>query len=188
MLLLTLRGTPTLYYGDEIGMQRRADSAGAGPGSVREERPRAWASAATRAHADAVGRAASNAGFTSGTPWLPLAADFATVNVEAQRSDPGSMLALYRALIELRRREPALAVGGYAPLAAEGPVLAYRRWHGGRQLLIALNLGSAPATLRLPAEPGRSQVLMSTLPGAGPPPEHDRLELRPDEGLIVSRG
>ena len=187
MLLLTLRGTPTLYYGDEIGMPDvsippqlvqdpwEKSTPGLGLGRDPERTPMQWS-------------AASNAGFTSGTPWLPLAADFATVNVEAQRSDPGSMLALYRALIELRRREPALAVGGYAPLAAEGPVLAYRRWHGGRQLLIALNLGSAPATLRLPAELGRGQVLMSTLPGAGPPPEHDRLELRPDEGLIVSRG
>ena len=68
------------------------------------------------------------------------------------------MLTLYRRLIALRRREPALAVGGYAPLAAEGgPRLPPR--HGGRQLLIALNLGSAPATLRLPAELGRGQVL-----------------------------
>jgi alpha-glucosidase len=130
--------------------------------------------------------AAPNAGFTSGTPWLPLADDFAAVNVEAQQGDPTSMLALCRALIELRRREPALAVGDYAPVAAEGAVLAYRRWQGARQFLVALNLGSQPAALALPADWDRATVALTTALDQGRPPAGGRLDLRADEGVILS--
>jgi alpha-glucosidase len=93
MLLLTLRGTPTLYYGDELGMadvpippERVQDPweinvPGLGLGRDPERTPMQWS-------------AEPNAGFTDRTPWLPLAADYASVNVEAQRAEPGSMLAL----------------------------------------------------------------------------------------------
>ena len=92
------------------------------------------------------------------------AADFATDNDEVQQGEPRSMLALYRALLELRRREPALAVGGYAPVAVEGPLLAYRRWQDERRFLIVLNLGSAPAVLELPATSagGRTRAASGT--------------------------
>ena len=185
MLLLTLRGTPTLYYGDEIGMtdvpippERVQDpwelgGPGLGLGRDPERTPMQWS-------------AAPNAGFTSGTPWLPLAADFATVNVEVQQGEPRSMLALYRALLELRRREPALAVGGYAPVAVEGPLLAYRRWQDERRFLIVLNLGSAPAVLELPATSAGGEVVLSTLLDGGRPPAGGRLEVRADEGVILS--
>jgi alpha-glucosidase len=128
--------------------------------------------------------AAPGAGFTDDAPWLPLAADYAIVNVAAQRAEPASMLALCRALIELRRREPALALGGYAPVAAEGTVLAYRRWQDRREFLIALNLGAAPASLRLPA--GRWQPVLTTALAARRSPEGDRLELQGDEGVILT--
>ena len=62
-------------------------------------------------------------------PWLPLADDFAAVNVAAQRDDPTSMLTLYRALIELRRREPALAVGDYARDRVPGARARLSRGH-----------------------------------------------------------
>ncbi len=96
------------------------------------------------------------------------------------------MLSLYRRLIELRRNEPALAVGDYAALAAEGSVLAYRRRHAGRELLVALNLGAVPAALRLPAGAGSYAPLLTTRLDAGRPPEGDLLELQGDEGVILA--
>ena len=184
MLLLTLRGTPTLYYGDELGMcdvpippERVQDPfeqrvPGIGLGRDPERTPMQWS-------------AAANAGFSEATPWLPVAADFAAVNVEAERDDPTSMLALHRALIDLRRSEPALGVGDYATVACEDPVLAYVRRHEGREFLIALNFAPEPARLQLPPGSGSYQPLLSTLPGAGLPPQGGVLELRGDEGVIL---
>src|SRR5690606_18916794 len=98
MLLLTLRGTPTLYYGDEIGMRDvpippemvhdplERNIPGKGLGRDPERTPMQWSPE-------------PNAGFTTGTPWLPIAEDYRSVNVEVQRSDPRSMLNLYRRLI-----------------------------------------------------------------------------------------
>jgi alpha-glucosidase len=108
------------------------------------------------------------------------------VNVAAQRRSPGSMLALYRALIELRRQEPALAIGDYAPLAAEGAVLAYRRRHADRELVVALNLGPEPTALDLPRAAGR--ILLSTHLDRQEPLRTGRLDLRGDEGVILALG
>ncbi|HEX7239299.1 MAG TPA: alpha-amylase family glycosyl hydrolase, partial [Longimicrobiaceae bacterium] len=150
MLLLTLRGTPTLYYGDEIGMrdvpippERVQDPfekrvPGMGLGRDPERSPMQW-------------DGGPGAGFTTGEPWLPLADDFREVNVAAQRGDPGSLLSLYRRLIALRRAEPALHAGDWEPVDAAGSLLAYRRAGGGSRFLVALNLGAETAAL----EPGR---------------------------------
>ena len=73
MLLLTLRGTPTLYYGDEIGMQSGRHRTRSGAGSFREERAGDRRRPRRLPHADAMGRAEAHAGFSSGEPWLPLA-------------------------------------------------------------------------------------------------------------------
>jgi alpha-glucosidase len=119
MLLLTLRGTPTLYYGDEIGMhdvgippERVQDPfernvPGRGLGRDPQRTPMQWS-------------AAKHAGFTAGEPWLPIAEDFTEVNVEVERDDPASMLSLYTQLITVRRGEPALEVGGFEPVEAWG--------------------------------------------------------------------
>jgi alpha-glucosidase len=184
MLLLTLRGTPTLYYGDEIGMcdvpippERIHDPLekripGIGLGRDPERTPMQWS-------------AAPQAGFSTAEPWLPLAEDFALVNVAAQRDDPTSMLSLYRALIDLRRTESALAVGDYGAIACREPVLAYRRARGDRRLLIALNLAAEPARLPLPPEHGGYQLVLSTNLDGGPPLQDGVLELRGDEGVIL---
>ena len=79
-----------------------------------------------RAHADAVGRRGGR-GFTTGEPWLPLADDYAAVNVEAQRDDPGSMLSLHRKLIALRKAEPDLVTGAYRTLSTDDGVLRFAR-------------------------------------------------------------
>jgi alpha-glucosidase len=125
-----------------------------------------------------------NAGFTDGTPWLPLADDAATAHVAAQRDDPRSMLALYRKLIDLRCAEPTLYAGSYTPVVATGDLLAYVREGGGRRFLVALNLGSQAATLAA-NDLGRGQVALSThLDRAGELVDGE-VALRGDEGVIV---
>jgi hypothetical protein len=119
MLLLTLRGTPTLYYGDEIGMQQVAiapdqvrdpfekNVPGIGVGRDGCRTPMQW-------NAEAQG------GFTDGEPWLPLAKDYVLENVANLSADAHSILSLYRALIKLRKATPELVAGSYAPVAAWG--------------------------------------------------------------------
>ena len=185
MLLLTLRGTPTLYYGDEIGMADVPDPAGARPGPVGARTSPGSASAAIPSARRCSGTPRPTPASPPAQPWLPLAADFAAVNVEAEARRSRLDAEPLPALIELRRREPALARGDYAPLAAEGAVLAYSRRHGERRFLIALNLGSAPDRLQLPDEPGGYEPVLSTVLDGGRSPEDGTLELRGDEGVIL---
>jgi alpha-glucosidase len=178
MLLLTLRGTPTLYYGDELGManvsiarelvqdpfEKRVPGMGLGRDPIRT--PMQWS-------------AEPYAGFTQGRPWLPVAGDYARVNVEAQRADSRSMLSLYRKLIALRRAEPQLQLGSLEILATRGDVLAYRR---GKGFLVALNLGREPH--RVPLSLSGTVALSTHLEREGERVEK-RVELRPNEGLLV---
>jgi alpha-glucosidase len=179
VLLLTLPGTPILYYGDEVGMLDaevpdeavRDPIARLAPGWGRdpERAPMAWD--------DGPG-----AGFTTGTPWLPLAPGTATANVAAQRDDPDSMLGLHRRLLALRRSSPALHGGGYEPVEADGDVLAYRRTGPDGSWLVVLNLGARPATL---AGAPAGVVELSTLPGRVGTTTGGTLTIDPDEGLLI---
>jgi len=183
MLLLTLRGTPTLYYGDEIGMTDvpipvdevqdpfEKNEPGKGLGRDPQRTPMQWS-------------AAAQAGFTTGAPWLRLADDWPTHNVESQSPDPGSMLSLYRRLIALRRAHPALNGGSFEALGSEDEVLAYARNGEAERLVILLNFGAkaaAPSSAMLPPEP---IVLASTRPGR-PPSIEGPLVLAPFEGLVI---
>jgi alpha-glucosidase len=184
MLLLTLRGTPTLYYGDEIGMHDVPISGdqvkdpyeknvpGLGLGRDPERTPMQWSGD-------------ERAGFTTGEPWLPVADDYKTINVSVQRNQPNSMLALYHRLIELRRAEPALSIGGYAPLPADNDLIAYvRKTHEGR-LLIVLNLGAKIQSFSISQLQCRASVLLSTYLDRDREESGDKLELRGDEGVII---
>jgi alpha-glucosidase len=144
MMLLTLRGTPILYYGDELGMPDTAvppdkskdplAQLGEGRHAGRDvaRTPMPW-------------RAQPGAGFARAgvEPWLPFG-DVGAYNVEDQKRDTGSVLLLARDLIALRRSSADLRAGGYHPVAAPEGVLAYRR---GERTLIALNLADDPAAL-----------------------------------------
>ena len=175
MLLLTLRGTPTLYQGDELAIgevpippervkdPRELRQPGIGLGRDPARTPMPW-------------DASANAGFSTAEPWLPLNPDWGTRNVAAQDRDPGSMLNLTRALLRLRRQEQALAIGAYVPVACRGDLLAYERRHGASRLLVALNFGPDPIVLPDVACDG--ERLLSTLEGASG-------ELRGNEGVLV---
>jgi alpha-glucosidase len=181
MLLLTLRGTPTLYNGEEIGMRDvpvppervRDPAALEDPRRGRDPHrtPMQW-------------DASPGGGFTQGSPWLPLANDHGVVNVAAQRDDPDSMLSLHRHLIGLRRRHPALALGEYAPIRCDGSLLAYLRQSGDETFAVVLNLADRPA----PFAPRRAlsgQVVGATDRRR----EGERLtapfEVAGDEGLLL---
>jgi alpha-glucosidase len=130
--------------------------------------------------------AAQNASFTSGKSWLPIAEDYTTVNVEAQMRDPHSILNLNRRLIELRRREPALAIGHYIAVPASGDVLAYRRqYHDTRRYLVVLNFASTATTFQSSAVPQLGTIELSTYMDREKENVRSVLELRPNEGVIV---
>lgn len=157
MMLLLLRGTPTMYFGDEIGMvdvpippDRVCDPLernvpGLGLGRDPQRTPMQW-------------ETAPGAGFTTGEPWLPLPEDLEGCTVADQRDDPASLLSLYRSIIQLRRREPALSLGSYAEFPCEGDVVAWKREEGGDRFLVALNLGHDPQWLDLAGECGVVEI------------------------------
>jgi alpha-glucosidase len=190
MLLLTLRGTPTMYYGDELGMEDVPISAqqvrdpaeknepGKGRGRDPERAPMLWVSAA-------------NAGFTApeATTWLPIEADWATKNAAVQRADAKSMLMLYRRLLALRRQHDTLHAGAIAEVAAEGDVLRYRRVGladgESTDFQVLLNLGAEVATVR--CAPG-TVVVTTLLDGAGARvgDEGAGVTLEAGEGLLIA--
>lgn len=179
-LLLTLRGTPTVYYGDEIGMQdvhipleRMVDPAGLQqpdvPSECRdpERTPMQWD--ATR-----------NAGFSRAEQtWLPIADDCAQVNVQAQENDPQSDLNYFRALTRLRQEHPALVAGDYRSLdTGDADLFVFQRRHGSEMLTVLLNLGGERYDLS--GLPGGTTLLSSL----GDTPD-SAAPLRPNEARII---
>lgn len=182
MLLLTLRGTPTLYQGDELGIgqvdippDRIRDpqdlrQPGLGLGRDRSRTPIPWSDEPF-------------AGFGTVEPWLPLNADWRTRNMSAQGADPASMLSLYRRLIALRRSRPALHHGDIHLLEAAPDVVAYERREGDERLAIALNLSAEPRPLALP-EGTATRLLLSTLPATATNRRVNGM-LGPNEGQVI---
>ena len=181
MLLMTLRGTPFFYMGDEIGRKRVPippdrvhdpfEKLVPGYGLCRdpERAPMRWDDGA-------------DGGFTTGRPWLPLERDGAP-NVAGQQREPRSILALFRALMALRREHACLRTGGYEPLRSRNDVIAYKRVDGPNQALVALNLAAEPRKWHWQ---GRGRLLMSThLDLAQEPVPDASILLRGNEGVII---
>ncbi len=182
ILLLTLRGTPTLYYGDEIGLghvpippDRVRDPwelNEPGHGRDPERTPMQWDDGPL-------------AGFSTVEPWLPLSPDAATRNVEALQDASGSMLTLYRRLLTLRREHAALSTGSYRTVPTEPEeIFAYEREAEGRVLRVVLNFGDGPHRLPLP-EGTVWTVLLSSLAGRAGERVTGDLALAGAEGVIL---
>ena len=187
MLLLTLRGTPTLYYGDEIGLpqavippERARDPwelnvPGLGLGRDGCRTPMPWDDSRF-------------AGFSVTEPWLPLNPDWEIRNVASQTADSGSLLSLYRRLITLRRAHPALNEGAYRPVAESASVLAFERAADGNRLLVVLNMTGANTELSLDSTDWAGIVMLGTVPGRDGEAVLNRVALRPNEGVIICCG
>jgi alpha-glucosidase len=184
-LLLTLRGTPFIYYGEEIAM--RTDP----PESIDEVRDpvgrRFWPGYKGR---DGVRRpmqwgSARAAGFTSGTPWLRLSRDSAERNVERQRAEPASVLNFYRSLLRLRRTTPALLSGGFETVASSRGLLAYARTAGDQRVIVALNFTGERQELTVSQLTPGATVLVGSHRPTGERVDARPLRLRPLESVVL---
>ncbi|ALA60254.1 alpha-glucosidase [Nitrospira moscoviensis] len=191
LLLLTMPGTPFLYYGEELGMRngrlRYRDLRDPytkrfwpfRPGRDPARRPMQW-------------DASPHAGFSTGRPWLPVAPDYPGRNVLRNAGDPRSLWSLYRRLLELRRASPALSRGHYRLVeGGPGDCLLYERaarTDGGaiERMLIAVNFSERGLSFALPAGCAPGRVLLSTDPDASAGKWDPRqVRLSPNEGLLV---
>lgn len=142
VLLLTLRGTPFVYQGEELGLVDAevpaADRLDPG-GRDGCRAPLPWT-------------AAPDHGWPGSRPWLPFAANVDGHDVASERRDPRSVLHLYRALLTARRASPALQTGRFRWIDAPEPVLAYRREAPGDERLVAVNTGSQAVAVAAPGD------------------------------------
>ncbi|NMB55366.1 MAG: DUF3459 domain-containing protein [Leptolinea sp.] len=184
MLLLTLRGTPTLYNGDEFGqmnvtipLEEQKDPWGKRvPGTGRDQNrtPNQWTPG-------------TNAGFTAegAIPWLPLADNYQMVNMQTELDDPASFLNLYRKLLAFRRQSNALRVGRYEAIdPVPEACFAYLRQAGNETIIIAFNMSDI--TMRLDLRRfGNIEIIISTELNRNGTIDAARIDLSPWEGLVM---
>jgi alpha-glucosidase len=190
MLLLTLRGTPTTYYGEEIGMEN---------GHISPEFIQDPPAVNQPEIAHIVGRDPErtpmqwddtpNAGFSAAgvTPWLPVAVNYHQKNVKVQEQISTSMLKLYRALSAIRKYEPALSVGDYVSIeTGQSEIFAYRRYLGSENgFLIVLNFSDKPSVLQFSTIAETANIEISTSLQRGGAVDLSRLRVEADEGLLI---
>ncbi|MBS1662741.1 MAG: alpha-amylase [Bacteroidetes bacterium] len=185
ILLLTLRGTPTLYYGDEIGMRdvpipeeevqdpQGLNMPGKNLSRDPERTPMQWD------HSD-------NAGFSKNKPWLRLDRTFHRRNVQVQKQNDFSSLALYKSLIDLRQKEPSLMTGSYRPVYSDNQLIAYlRQTKGQAGFLIVLNLSHRPCYFTPTTIRFKGTIVIDTYPEQLNTTVQDKIALSGDEGLVV---
>lgn len=184
MLLLTLRGTPTIYYGDEIGMEEVAlrpdelhdpfgkNVPGFSLGRDGCRTPMQWSRA-------------TYGGFSTVEPWLPLEADYERKNVAVLAEQTTSIYQLYRHLLALRRRHRVLQEGSYRPVAAEGQLLLFLRILADDRFLLALNMGAEPRKVSFQSGLLIGTIVLSSFCDREQHSVSGTLELRGDEGIII---
>ena len=187
MMLLTLRGTPFMYYGEELGMRTQD------PVHLDEVRdPVGKTFWPTYKGRDGVRRPMQwdrqpGGGFTQGAPWLPLSADFTHRNVRDQTADAGSVLAFYRALLQLRRTNAALRDGQYRAVGAQADVFAYARVKGREQVIAVLNMADAARETALEGLDGSHwRVMLSSHPGRKQHVDPGHLHLAAFEATLIT--
>ena len=186
-LLMTLRGTPFLYYGEEIGMTggrlRRKDL-------VDPLSRKTWPFRRFRrdlARTPMQWDGSPNGGFSGGKPWLPVASDFKQANVGTQSGSAGSLLSLYRELIWLRKKRPALQSGEIRFMEEYLPnALVYFRLDASEKVLVALNFTGKRVKLELAGDEESTVLLRSRGPDASGVDTHGS-DLGPYDVLIVKR-
>ncbi|GAB3813594.1 alpha-amylase family glycosyl hydrolase [Pontibacter rugosus] len=183
MLLLTLKGTPTLYYGDELGMRDvpiPPDEVQDPQGLNMPDKDLSRDPARTPMQWDK----SENAGFTEAKPWLRLPYDYKRVNVEVQQQEPYSMLSFYKRLIQLRQQEP-LHIGDYAPVHAHASLLSFTRKYENKEFLVLLNLSHKPCILKSDKHSYKGNIVLATdLDREGDTVEGN-ITLYGDEGILV---
>ncbi|WP_455378495.1 alpha-glucosidase [Petrachloros mirabilis] len=195
VLLMTMRGTPFLYYGEELGMRNS---------HLRYRdlhdpyTKRFWPFRIGRdpARTPMLWDGSMQAGFTKGTPWLPVSPNYPEFNVQTEQANPRSLWNLYRELIRLRCATPALQIGTYEPITGvPADCLVYvRRSQNHRDespaLLIAVNFAPATRTFSLSKPGSTGTVLLSTLEetAVGKPFDLARIRLEADEAIVVRLG
>ena len=127
----------------------------------------------------------ANAGFTQGTPWLPVPPSYKTHNVANEQQDPNSILQFYRHLLALRHQNRALLDGDYVPLNENDPdVLSYLRRYKDQSVLVVLNMSSQARTIDLDlASKGinskKAQTLLTTMGNEGKERTLPQMSLEP---------
>jgi oligo-1,6-glucosidase len=200
-MMLTQRGTPFLYQGDELGMTNFPftrieqyddisarnlwrDQVLGGKVTAAEFLPELAKTSRDNARTPMQWSKSVNAGFTSGTPWLSVNPNYATINVASEQADRASVLNHYRALIALRRKTPALQYGAYDDVDPTHPqVYAYTRTFGSARYLTVINFSGTAAAYTLPQTLQVRSVALDSmeqnvLPVAG------RLALRPWQAVV----
>jgi alpha-glucosidase len=179
-LYLTLRGTPIMYYGEEIGMKttpptRKEDVKDPigrtgwpeEKGRDGERTPMQWDSS-------------ENAGFSKGTPWLPVPPTYKTHNVADEAKDPNSVLEFYRKVLQLRRTNRALLDGNYTALNEnDANVLSYLRLYRDRGVVVALNMSNTRQTVTLELKGKGFTSATSLLATGGSGSRGDEVSLEP---------
>lgn len=176
LLQFSVPGTPVVYYGEELGLKTLSVSRLQAHDMVRYRLPGA---SRDGSRSPMVWSGDAGAGFSTGTPWLPLTSDWRQFNVDQERNDPNSYWSLYRRLITTRRQEVVLNEGRYEPVeTGNRVVLAFERAVGAERLLVLANFSN-----RSQAVSNEGPVLVST---------HQRptnfakgSKLKPHEGLII---
>lgn len=185
MLLLTLRGTITLYYGDEIGMRDAAipveamvDPRGVNMpdknlGRDPHRTPMQW-------------DASPNAAFSTATPWLPLDRLHTAVNVEHQIANAASLLSLHRRIIRLREEQPAFTAGAFVPVYADHQLISYvRQLDAQSRFLVIVNLSHRPCYFRSNNENFRGSVEVCTMPAFEGNTVAGAIVVEADQGMII---